>query len=134
MIHYGFEIRFFLLLDELPCKANELRLPGFEIRVFLLLDELPYKANELRLPGFEIRVFLPRDMSYLFLPHLPRMVAMFAKFFVFDRKVSNLMYYFFLLYLLITKVNNTKCQKRDQLQPDGCKLFVILFSLCVKDK
>ena len=50
-MHYGFEIRVFVLLDELPCKANELHLPGFEIRVFLLLDELPCKANELRLPG-----------------------------------------------------------------------------------
>ena len=40
----GFGIRVFLLLDELPDKVNEIRLPGFEFRVVLLLVWLPTKA------------------------------------------------------------------------------------------
>ena len=39
-------------------RLSELHLPRFEIGFFLLLDILPDKANELCLPGFEIRVVL----------------------------------------------------------------------------
>ena len=62
---------------------------------------------------------------------------MVAKFFICEGKVSNVIHYFiYVIFLLIflTKVDNTKCKKLDQLQPDGCYLFVLLISICVKEK
>ena len=42
--------------------------------------------------------------------------------------------FYSLLFLSTTRLNNTKCYESNQLQPDGCKLFVLLMSLIVNEK
>ena len=59
--------------------------------------------------------------------HLPRLVVMVAKFITYVTCLSN---------LIISFINNQgdqhKVLKSDQLQPDGCKLFVFLITSCAK--
>ena len=40
-------------------------------------------------------------MSFHLVPHLPRLVAMVAKFFMCERKVSNMIYYFFVILIIL---------------------------------
>ena len=79
-----------------------------------------------------------RVKSFLLVPHLPILVAMVGMILCL-KKVSNLIFYFIVIYLFIlflssAKAKNTKCCKRDKLQPNRRKLFVLLISLCVKGK
>ena len=64
-------------------------------------------------------LYLPEVMSFYLVPHLPRLVAMVAKFFVCKRKVASLFFIFFIyvilslsfLFSLTSKVCNVKCKK-----------------------
>ena len=52
--------------------------------------------------------------------------------------MSNFIYYSLVIshiyFLFATMEDNTKREKRNLLQLDGCKLFVLLCFLCVKEK
>ena len=65
-------------------------------------------------------------MSFLLVPHLPRLVAMLVKFFMCEGTVSNLIYYFLVLFYLFIFISShgkqPKMLKSDPLQPDDCKL------------
>ena len=65
---------------------------------------------------------------------------MVAKFFMCERKGRNFKYFllgcfificFIVVFILTVKINNARCQKGDPLQPDRCKLFVLISFLCV---
>ena len=86
-------------------------LAKFGPRLMYKLGYMAQRKKKLQTPNLD----LPGAMSFHLVPHLPRLVAMVAKFFMCDRKVSNLTNYFlvisflFFSVLLTTKVNNTKC-------------------------
>ena len=58
--------------------------------------------------ALEYNVDLPWVMSFHLVPHLPRLVAMVAKFFIYERKVSNLIYYLLIILFLATNERKTQ--------------------------
>ena len=56
-------------------------------------------------------------MSFHLVPHLPRLVAMVTKFFMCDRKVSNLIYYFLVICIFIFINNHGEEQKMQKNRP-----------------
>ena len=81
----------------------------------------------------KLRKVLKKLNIYCYLYQIQKqwLVTTVAKFYMCEQKVSNLIYLFF---LLITEVGNAKYEESIQLQWNGCRLFVLLISLCVNEK
>ena len=63
-------------------------------------------------------------MNFVLVPHLPRLVAMVAKLVLYERKISNFIYYFLVVLFIFISLLTTMVDKilSDTLQPNGCKL------------
>ena len=62
-------------------------------------------------------------MSFQLVPHLPRLVAMVAMYFMCERKECKFIYLFLVILLLFF---HFFISTSDPLQADGCKLSVLL--------
>ena len=83
-------------------------------------------------------------MSFHLVPHLPWLVAIFYL----SRKTKQFHFYYvfiyiyfiiiFIYFIIIFFINNQGKQHKmlniNQLQRDGCKVSLLLISLCVKEK
>ena len=82
----------------------------------------------------KVQAFLWFHLSFHLVPHMPRLVAI--SLCVMENKA--VLYFaissFIVIFFIFINNHGKQCKMliKDQLQPDGCKLLVLLISLCVK--